>query len=167
MRTTASWVVAALFVATACTERDPHNSTFCGLMMMESATRVMNRMPQVHTLLSTAPAELVGDTVPTRVIGYQTGRAIGTPGEYGPVLAYAGEGFPIEPGFGVVLVDDSTEVLHGVLVFDRPPGRGFTQIGTLTNGTRTIPLYGMRIHWESVNSEKCPLFYQPPDSTAS
>jgi hypothetical protein len=151
-----------------CAPRDrSENSAICGITMLASATRIIEQLNQVESALSEAPEELLQDRFPARVIGYGTTAAVASPADEGGVAAmYTGEGFPAEPGFGVALVDDSSEVFRGVLIWDKePPPAQYPTIGTIGDNNVTMPLIAVLINWESVNSERCPLF-APLDSAA-
>ena len=69
-----------------------------------------------------------------------------------------GEAFPRTPGFGVLLVDDSSEVTRGVLIYDKEEQERVPKLGTITGTRSTIPLYGLRVNWNGVSDAKCPLF---------
>ena len=64
--------------------------------------------------------------------------------------------------YNVLVVDDSTQRAQGVLIYEsqRPPP-GFPQLGTVSGGDKTIPLYGVRVDWPSVNNPRCPLLGAP------
>ncbi len=143
------------------------NSAICGITMLASATRIIDQLTVVQFALSEAPEELLEGRFPARVIGYGTTAAAASPAEDGGVAAvYTGEGFPTRPGFGVALIDDSSEVFRGVLIWDKePPPDDYPTIGTISDSSVTMPLISVLINWESVNSERCPLF-APLDSAA-
>jgi hypothetical protein len=65
-------------------------------------------------------------------------------------------------------VDDSTQRAEGVLVYEgqRPP-KTYPQLGTLTSGDKSIPLYGVRVDWASVSNPRCPLLGAPASPPAS
>ncbi len=140
-------------------ERDPENSAICGLGMIAAGNVVLERFSAASTLLETAPPGLTG-AVPARVVGRGTTRALAAkgPDSVGIVVGYEGEGFPMRPGWAVALVDDSSEVFRGILVYDSNGPPDYPQIGTISSATSTLPLYGMRIRWASVSDERCPLF---------
>ena len=75
-----------------------------------------------------------------------------------PYPGFEGEGFPATPGFGLVLVEDSADTFKGVLIYDLDPPQGLPQLGLVTGGTGTIPLYGARVAWGAVSEPRCPLF---------
>ena len=130
---------------------------------MASANSVLDQFSTGAKLLETPPAELDG-TVAARVVGYGTRPAFAAEGVEGKVLGYDGEGFPTQPGFGLVLVEDSAETFQGVLIFDIEPPRGITQLGTISNTSTTLPLFGARVTWAAVSNDRCPLF-GPIDSS--
>ena len=82
-----------------------------------------------------------------------------TPIRYGP-------GFPAVPGFGIMLVEDSTDTFQGVLIYDLDPPMGYPILGGVSDGRLVVPLYGMRVAWGAVSFPRCPLF-APIDTTAA
>jgi hypothetical protein len=92
------------------------------------------------------------------VVGYGTARALVTQGREGLVMGYEGQGFPVKPGFALLLVDDSSEVSRGVLVYDKEEQDGVPTLGTISGAASTIPVYGLRVNWPSVSDPRCPLF---------
>ena len=84
----------------------------------------------------------------------------------GLALHYSGDAFPQLPGFGLLLVDDSTEAVRGVMIFEPEPPKGWPKLGTIESGADSLPLFGMRVHWADLNAPRCPMF-QPlsEDST--
>jgi hypothetical protein len=63
--------------------------------------------------------------------------------------------------FGALVVDDSTAVVHGVLIYEQPRRGDFPRLGTLADSARSVPLYGLRVNWPSLSNPKCPLFGSP------
>jgi hypothetical protein len=152
-----------LLALAACrSDRNPQNSPVCGFAALAAGTLVLDQFQTGTTLLSSPPAGLTGD-VPARVVGRGTAHALAARTDSGVALGYEGEGFPDRPGFGVALVDDSSEVFRGVLIFDSDGPADYPQIGTVSSASSTVPLYAMRITWSRVSNPKCPLF--APDST--
>jgi hypothetical protein len=138
----------------------------CGLTFMASGNRVLDQLATGTSLLQTPPEEMQSGYVPTRAIGYGASRSMAAMNGDSVILGYEGEGLPDTPGFGVALVDDSVEVFRGVLIF-APGPPPYPQLGTIVGANHTIPLFGMRIHWSSVNSDRCPLFPSPDTTAAS
>jgi hypothetical protein len=144
-------------VAAGCAAPNPENSAACAITMMASANRVLDQMRSGAKTLSFPPDELVG-TVPARVVGLGTKAAMAADGPDGTVVGYAGDGFPLEPGFGLVIVEDSAETFKGVLIFDLDPPENMPQLGTVSNVNTTLPLFGTRVSWAAVSNDRCPLF---------
>lgn len=155
---------ALLIGAVACGTGDPQNSAVCGFTLLASGGRVLDQVANVNAVLRTPPEAMLSEVSPTRVVGHATARSVPREGPDGLVLTYEGEGMPAEPGFGVALVDDSSEVYRGVMIFEVSPP-DYPLMGVITNGISTLPLFGVRVHWSSVNSEKCPIF-SLPDTTS-
>jgi hypothetical protein len=137
--------------------RSAENSPVCGFAAVAAATVVLDQFQARTTVLDSAPPGLAG-TVPAKVVGRGTSQALAARSDAGVVLGYEGEGFPERPGFAVALVDDSSEVLRGVLIFESDGPADYPQIGTISSPTSTLPLYAMRITWSRVSDERCPLF---------
>ena len=92
------------------------------------------------------------------MVGHGTTQVLITRGPDGLIMGFEGEAFPKTPGFGVLLVDDSSEVTRGVLIYDKEEQGGIPKLGTISGTASTIPLYGMRVNWSNVSDPRCPLF---------
>jgi hypothetical protein len=152
--------VSLIAAATACTPAErTENSAICGITLLASTAVIIDQFTQLQTALTEVPRGLEG-RIPTRAVGYGTTPATAVIGDDGTVaVEYTGQGFPEFPGFGTAMVDDSSEVFHGILIWDMdPPPDYFPRIGTIADSNQVIPLVGMLINWASVNSERCPLF---------
>jgi hypothetical protein len=144
-------------------DRNPENSAVCGMAAMAAGTMILDQFQGRTTVMDSAPPDLVG-TVPARIIGRGTAHALVARTETGVALGYEGEGFPEIPGFAVALVDDSTEALRGVVIFESAGPADYPQIGVISSATSSLPLYAMRITWSRVSEPRCPLFAEA-DST--
>jgi hypothetical protein len=155
-----------LFVALAagCGEQNPENSASCGFAILGAANKALEQLYTGTRVLSEVPDDF-GGTVPARVPGHGTTPAPVDETEQGPIVAYGGEGFS-PGGFGVIMVNDSTDMSEGVLIYDLDPPMGYPVLGGVSNGQYTIPLFGMRVAWSAVSTERCPLFAKI-DSTES
>lgn len=149
-------LVGSLGLLAAC-EGDPENSPSCGIASIAAASIVLQSMQDLNKLVTDPPAQ-VPNPLPARVVGYGTSSAIVATGPEGLILGYQGEGFPKLPGFGLLLVDDSTEAVRGVLIYEPEGPANYPKLGTISGSAATLPLYGVRIHWPSVNTPRCPLF---------
>lgn len=123
-------------------------------------------------VLTEAPRGLPS-TLPARVAGsaQQSTVAIATNGPR-LTLGYQGSNFPPYVSdttvYGLLVVDDSTQRAEGVLLYEgqRPP-KTYPQLGTVTGGDKSIPLYGVRVDWASVSNPRCPLLGAPASPPAS
>jgi len=150
-------MLACLVAATGCAEGNPENNPVCGIAALAGASMVLEQFATPGKVLSELPGGVEG-IVPARVVGRGTARALAGTGPQGAVLGYEGEGFPSTTGFGLVIVEDSLETFQGILIFETEPPRGIPQLGTISSHTTTLPLYGLRVTWNAVSSERCPLF---------
>jgi len=141
---------------TAC-QSNPDNSAVCGIASIAGATMALQYLPNEQARIG-APPGGVASLLPARVVGYAPSRVLVTDAPSGLVLGYEGAGFPTRPGFGLLLVDDSSEVVHGVLIYDKEEQEGMPKIGTISGTASTIPLYGLRVNWPSVSDTRCPIF---------
>lgn len=137
--------------------RPSESSAVCGITLLASANMVIRQASNAYRILSEPPAGLEG-RVPARVVGYGTATARVQESGTGLILAYEGDGFPAIPGFGVALVDDSSEVFRGILIFDLDIPAGYPQLGAITHQDLVMPLLGLRVTWSSVSNDDCPLF---------
>jgi hypothetical protein len=153
-------LVALVAVAACGSPNRSENSAICGITMLASATRIVDQINLPHLALSEPPRGVTEGIVPARVVGYGTTAAVAGQAEDGSaVVGYEGEGFPSRPGFGAALVDDSSEVFRGILIWDKePPPAPYPRIGTIATANSVLPLIGIRVSWAAVNSERCPLF---------
>jgi hypothetical protein len=124
----------------------------------------LRRLPFVLTdaprgLPSSLPVRVAGTTQQSTVLVRDAKGAL--------TMEYQGAGFPAASmsdttGYALLVIDDSTQRAQGVLIYEsRRPPPGYPSIGTLTGEDRTIPLYGVRVDWQSVSNSKCPLLGTP------
>jgi hypothetical protein len=144
---------------------NPENNAACGLTSIAAASMVVQSLQNLNQVVNTPPAH-IPDLLPAKVVGRGTARARAGHGSGGLDLAYEGEGFPKVPGFGLLLIDDSLEVVRGVLIFEPDPPKGYPSLGSIAAGSTTLPLYGLRVHWPSLNARRCPMFQPVADSVA-
>jgi len=141
----------------SCAEGDRESSPVCGISAMAGATMVLEQFSTPGKILSQLPDGIEG-VVPARVVGYGTAHAITADGPDGVILGYEGDGFPTVPGYALALVEDSLDTFKGVLIYDLEPPRQIPQLGTVSSSTTTIQLFGLRVMWSAVSSERCPMF---------
>lgn len=154
---------------------DPHRSPVCGMALLVGPRLIYDQLGNARALLTDAPRGLPA-TLPARVVGGSDSTFVRVSTDRDRVaLDYQGGKLPrVAPVdstgrdstvFGVLLVDDSTAIVQGVLIFDRPRApKEYPQIGQVTDGERSVPLYGARLNWASVSNPRCPLLGKPVKS---
>jgi hypothetical protein len=153
---------------------DPHRSPVCGMALLVGPRLILEQISTAHSLLNEAPRGLPA-TLPARVVGGSDSTFVRVSNERDRVvLEYQGGKLPVvtvdstgrdSTVFGVLLVDDSTATVQGVLIFDRPrPPQEYPQIGRLADAERSVPFYGARVNWASVSNARCPLLGKPVKS---
>ena len=136
---------------------NPENTASCGFASIAAASMVMQSMQDLSHAVATPPANVPAE-LPAKVVGRGTVRTAVTSGPGGLTLRYEGAGFPTLPGFGLLLVDDSLEVVRGVLIYEPEIPPGYARLGTIATATTSLPLIGLRVHWPSLNAPRCPMF---------
>ena len=132
---------------------NPENTASCGITSIATASMVIQSLQDLSHAVSAPPADLPS-ALPAKVVGHGTVRTTVARAADGLTLRYAGEGFPRVPGFGLLLVDDSLEVVRGVLIFEPEVPPGFTKLGTIATDSTTLPLIGLRVPWSSLNTPR-------------
>ena len=166
----ATALLAAAAWLGACTV-DRSRSPVCGMALLVGPNLILQQLSDARTLLTDAPRGLPG-TLPVRITGQpDTGRAAVNADRGGLLLELDGNLVPeisVDSSgrdstvFGVLLVDDSTAVVYGVLVYERPrPPADYPRVGTLSDPRRAIPIYGLRVNWRDLSNPRCPLFGNP------
>src|SRR5690242_5480541 len=122
---------------------DPHRSPVCGMALLVGPRLILEQIGDAHTLLSEAPRGLPL-TLPARLVGEPDTALVHVSSERDRVvLELQGLKLPVvttdstgrdSTVFGVLLVDDSTATVQGVLLYDRPrPPKEYPQIGRLVD----------------------------------
>ena len=155
---------AALWsVALARCAGDRTRSPTCGIAMLAGPTIIQQRLTNVTALLGSAPRGLPS-SLPARVGGRpDQGEVLVAYSGDRLVVGFQGTGFPTSPGgYGVLVVDDSTQRVQGVVLYEPDAPRGLPPLGTVTGADRSIPLFGVRVDWAGVSNPRCPLLGAPP-----
>ena len=166
--------VSLLALVTLACSVDPHHSPVCGMALLVGPRLILEQIGDAHALLTDAPRGLPA-TLPARVVGGSDSTFVRVSSERDRVvLEYQGGKLPVvtfdstthdSTVFGVLLVDDSTATVQGVLIFERPrPPKEFPQIGRLADQDRSVPFYGARLNWANVSNPRCPLLGKPAKS---
>lgn len=133
-------------------------SAACGLAQLAGPAIVQQQLDNPRQLLTAAPRGLP-DELPVRVVGQRQGRAMIAYSADQLAVAYGGEGFPadVQVGFGLLVVDDTSQRVIGILIYDAAAPRERPELGYVTSGERTVPLFGVRVSWPDVSNPRCPL----------
>lgn len=145
---------------------DRSGSPTCGLAALAGPMLIQEQFKRLPFILTDAPRGLPA-SLPARVAGTALHGEV-TVSYRGPrlTMAYQGPGVPPFPTdttvYALLVVDDSTQRAHGVLIYEgvRPPAT-YPQLGVVTWGDKSIPLYGVRVDWASVSNPRCPLLGAP------
>jgi hypothetical protein len=150
----------------ACGGRDQSHSPTCGMAQLIGPSLIQEQLRALPFVLTEAPRGLPG-TLPARVAGNAQPSAVAiTPNGARLTMAYQGANFPPYVSdsavYALLVVDDSTQRAEGVLLYEgaRPP-KTYPQLGTVTGGDKSVPLYGVRVDWASVSNPRCPLLGAP------
>jgi len=158
------FLAATLIVVAACARGSNEDSAICGLTHLASVNKVLDQASSnAIRELRTWP-ENVPRRIRVRSVGYGTGWGIVGHSSDGVIIGFEGEGFPASPGFAVALIDDSSEVFRGVLIYDMDVPAAFEALGGVAGTDLVIPMYAFRINWSAVNDPGCPIFAAPETS---
>lgn len=152
--------VIAAAAGLACAPEGPAPPA-CGIVLVGGPTVILQSFQNVSLVIVDVPQGLP-PSLPVRPVGHEQSDAIVGYGEPGVVIGYQGLGLPAEEGFGLLVQDDSTGVVHGVLIYGtQPPPEDFPTLGIVSDDQRTVPLYGVRVNWHQISNPRCPLLGQP------
>ena len=150
----------------ACSGRDRTHSPTCGMAQLIGPSLIQDQLRLQPFILTEPPRGLPG-SLPARVAGNAQQSTVAITYS-GPrlAMAYQGPNFPPYPSdstvYALLVVDDSSQRAQGVLLYEgvRPP-KSYPQLGTVSGGDKTIPLYGVRVDWRGVSNAHCPLLGSP------
>jgi len=155
-------------VAVGACSSDGNHSPTCGLAMLVGPSMIQQRLGVATAVVTESPRGLPAK-LPARVIFVgegakpPEGEVLVAYNQEQLVVGYQGSGFPPAPGgYGLLVVDDSTQRAEGVLIYESDAPRNFPQLGTITGADRTVPLFGVRVNWQGVNNPHCPLLGGAP-----
>ncbi len=152
---------AALVLLTtlaACGGREGNRAAACGIAQLAGPAIVQQQLDNARQILTAAPIGLPAE-LPARVVGQRESRVAVSYVDERLAVSYGGEGFPVDPqvGFGLLVVDDTSQRVVGVLIYDAVAPRGRPELGYVTGGERSVPLFGVRVSWIDVSNPRCPL----------
>jgi hypothetical protein len=157
--------LAGLLVV-GCGVRDQTHSPTCGMAQLIGPSLIQDELRRLPLTLTAAPRGLPA-SLPARVVGTaQQGTVAISYAVDRLALTYEGANFPPYPSdtavYALLVVDDSSQRAQGVLLYEgRRPPRTYPQIGVVTGGDKTVPLFGLRVDWRSVSNPLCPLLGAP------
>ncbi|HYK10623.1 MAG TPA: hypothetical protein VEV39_07480 [Gemmatimonadales bacterium] len=134
-------------------------SPVCGLGYVVGPTVIQEQLQDTRMILTEAPRGLPG-SLPARVAGKERGSVtVGYDASKNLVLGFQGPTFPLAGagGFGLLVVDDTSSRVEGVMIYESPAPRDYPKLGTVSSNGADIPLYGVRVDWNGVSNPKCPL----------
>jgi len=161
-------VLGALAVLVGACSGDASRSPACGLSFIASPALIREQLRNPRAIITDAPRGLP-DSLPAMVIRQRQGavRVVYDPEGKLLIMEYAGDSFPTRGGYGLLVVDDTSHRAVGVLFYDSEEPKDHPKLGTVTGGTATVLLYGVKVDWASVSNPKCPILGAPVSKPAS
>src|SRR6266576_1594030 len=157
-----------LLAAAACTRGGgTSGSPTCGIALLAGPSMITSQLSNARAVLTDPPRGL-SDSLPVLVIQQKNERGaviVGRDAEGRVSMQFRGPTFP-QRGYGLLVVDDTSQRAMGVLVLDQELPAGHPAIGTVIGNSIALPLYGVRVDWASVNNPRCPLFGGPTTLTS-
>jgi hypothetical protein len=140
---------------------DQSRSPACGLALIAGPALIQQQLHNARAVLVDAPRGLP-DTLPARVIQQRAAHVlVRYAGDGHIVMSYEGAGFPAQGGYGLLVVDDTSQRAMGVLIYESEEPKDYAKLGTVGGppggGGSTVALYGVRLDWASVSNPHCPL----------
>src|SRR2546423_11811668 len=126
-------VVLVLFAA-AC-GRSSSGSPTCGIAMIAGPSLIAQQLSNSRAVL-TDPPRGVPDSLPAQVFQQKNGSGavlVGADAEGKLSMQYRGPGFPNQ-GFGLLVVDDTSQRAMGVLILDSAEPKQQPRIGSIIGG---------------------------------
>jgi hypothetical protein len=141
-------------------------SPTCGIAAIAGPALITSQLSNARAVL-TEPPRGVPDSLPALVIQQKSrdfGAVIVTRDAEGKIsMLYRGTGFPAR-GYGLLVVDDTSQRAMGVMVIDQEEPQRHPAIGSIIGGGAALNLYAVRVEWASVSNPRCPLFGPPTTS---
>ena len=152
-------LLTVAIVAGACGGANRGSPT-CGIAALAGPALITSQLANARAVL-TDPPRGVPDSLNSLIIllkSRDTGLVISTRDASGKIsMLYRGTGFPPR-GYGLLVVDDTSQRAMGVLIVDQEEPARHPAIGTIIGGSTALNLYGVRVDWASVSNPRCPLF---------
>ena len=147
-----------LLLATGC-GRGTGGSPTCGIALLAGPGLITSQLSNARDVL-TDPPRGIPDSLPALVIQKSNDRGaviVGRDAEGKISMQFRGPAFPAQ-GYGLLVVDDTSQRAMGELILDQEEPRRHPAIGTVIGGSTALNLYGVLVDWASVSNPRCPLF---------
>ena len=155
-----------LLLATGC-GRGTGGSPTCGIALLAGPGLITSQLSNARDVL-TDPPRGIPDSLPALVIQKSNDRGaviVGRDAEGKVSMQFRGPAFPAQ-GYGLLVVDDTSQRAMGVLILDQEEPKRHPAIGTVIGGSTALNLYGVLVDWASVSNPRCPLFGGPATQTS-
>ena len=156
------FIVIAALLGGACSGGGRGSPT-CGIAALAGPALITSQLTNARAVVTDPPRGLP-DSLPTLIVqpkSRATGVVIVSRDAAGRVtMLYRGAGFPSR-GYGLLVVDDTSQRAMGVMIVDQEEPVDHPAIGTVIGGSTALNLYGVRVDWASVSNPRCPLFGGP------
>ncbi len=155
-----------LLLTTGC-GRGTGGSPTCGIALLAGPGLITSQLSNARDVL-TDPPRGIPDSLPALVIQKSNDRGaviVGRDAEGKVSMQFRGPAFPAQ-GYGLLVVDDTSQRAMGVLILDQEEPKRHPAIGTVIGGSTALNLYGVLVDWASVSNPRCPLFGGPATQTS-
>lgn len=151
--------LAALTLLAGCSSAGSGNYG-CGIAAVAGQSLILEEFTRPGKTLSVPPAELPA-ALPVRIALGPAFRSVVGRADSQLVVGLQGT-LPETPavGFGVLIVSPGGKA-EGVLLYNGDPIQGAPRLGTVSAGSRTLPLIGLQTSIRNFEDPSCPVF---PDS---
>jgi hypothetical protein len=156
-----------LLLVSACGRGGDGGSPTCGIALIAGPSLITQQLNNARAVLTDPPRGLP-DSLPALVIQQKTGAGaviVGRNAEGKLSMQYRGPGFPAQ-GYGLLVVDDTSQRAMGVLILESQEPAQHPRIGSIIGGGTALNLYGVRVDWSGVSNPRCPLFGAPASPTS-
>ena len=156
-----------MLLATAACNRGTGGSPTCGIALLAGPGMITSQLSNARAVVTDPPRGLP-DSLPALVIQQKNDRGaviVGRDAAGKISMQFRGPAFPAR-GYGLLVVDDTSQRAMGVLILDQEDPSDHPAIGTVIGGSTALNLYGVRIDWAGVNNPRCPLFGGPATQTS-
>src|SRR5881394_1664857 len=142
-----------MLAAAAACNRGTGGSPTCGIALLAGPSMITSQLSNARAVVTDPPRGLP-DSLPALVIQQKNDRGaviVGRDAEGKVSMQFRGPSFPSR-GYGLLVVDDTSQRAMGVLILDQEEPVNHPAIGTIIGGGTTLNLYGVRVDWASVNN---------------